>query len=118
MPPCQGHTGWACVAQGLCVTIESSETQAKGRRFSHPLGFPPMATSTFDTHKFIRRLKESGIPETQAEAIAVAFSDAHIEADLAAKAGLCELEYRLAIKLGGMMMMASIAVVATWVKLP
>ncbi len=75
-----------------------------------------MATITFDTHKFIRRLKESGIPETQAEAIAEAFRDAHIEADLATKADLRELEYRLVIKLGGMMM-ASIAVVATLVKL-
>lgn len=75
-----------------------------------------MATITFDTHKFIRRLKESGIPETQAEAIAEAFRDAHFEADLATKADLRELEYRLVIKLGGMMM-ASIAVVATLVKL-
>jgi hypothetical protein len=75
-----------------------------------------MAMITFDTHKFIRRLKESGTPETQAEAIDEAFRDAHVEADLATKADLREFEYRLFIKLGGMMM-ALIAVVATLVKL-
>lgn len=35
-----------------------------------------MATITFDTHKFIRTLKEAGIPERQAEAIAAAFREA------------------------------------------
>lgn len=75
-----------------------------------------MATITFDTHKFIRTLKEAGIPEQQAEAIAAAFREAHQEAELATKADLRELEYRLIIKLGGMMM-AAIAVVATLVKL-
>ena len=75
-----------------------------------------MATITFDTHKFVRTLKEAGIPENQAEAIADAFRDAHIEAELATKTDLRELEYRLIIKLGAMMM-AAIAVVATLVKL-
>ncbi|MGH8477270.1 MAG: DUF1640 domain-containing protein [Methylococcales bacterium] len=75
-----------------------------------------MATITFDTHKFIRRLKESGIPENQAEAISEAFRDAHLEAELATKTDLRELEYRLVIKLGGMMM-AAIAIIATLVKL-
>lgn len=75
-----------------------------------------MATITFDTHKFIRTLKESGIPENQAEAIAEAFKAAHFEAELATKTDLRELEYRLIIKLGAMMM-AAIAVVATLVKL-
>lgn len=75
-----------------------------------------MATITFDTHKFIRTLKASGIPEEQAEAIAEAFREAHLEAELATKSDLRELEYRLIIKLGAMMM-AAIAVVATLVKL-
>jgi hypothetical protein len=75
-----------------------------------------MATITFDTHKFIRTLKDAGIPESQAEAIAEAFKEAHVEAELATKTDLRELEYRLIIKLGAMMM-ASIAVVATLVKL-
>ena len=32
-----------------------------------------MTAITFDTHKFVRRLKEAGLPEMQAEAIADAF---------------------------------------------
>lgn len=86
-----------------------------------------MATITFDTHKFIRTLKEAGIPESQAEAISEAFRAAHLEAELttktdlhalelALKAEVRELEYRLIIKLGGMMA-AAIAVVAALVKL-
>ncbi|MBK5965009.1 DUF1640 domain-containing protein [Thiocystis minor] len=86
-----------------------------------------MTTIIFDTHKFISTIKASGIPENQAEAIAEAFRAAHIEADLATKADLHalelalkadtrELEYRLIIKLGAMMM-ASIATVAALVKL-
>jgi len=74
-----------------------------------------MATITFDTHKFIRTLKAAGIPENQAEAIAEAFKEAHLEAEFATKTDLRELEYRLIIKLGAMMMTA-IAVVATLVK--
>jgi len=94
----------------------------------------PMAATTFDTHKFIRKLKDSGMPEAQAEAIADAFKDAQSEAELATKRDLKELEaalkrdiddlrrdmremeQRLIIKLGGMMM-AAIAIVATLVKL-
>jgi hypothetical protein len=75
-----------------------------------------MSTIAFDTHKFIRTLKESGIPEPQAEAIAEAFRTAHIEAELATKTDLRELEYRLVIKLGAVMM-ASVAVVVALVKL-
>jgi len=83
----------------------------------------PMATITFDTHKFIRKLKDSGMPEAQAEAIADAFKDAQSEAELATKRDIDELrrdmremEQRLTVKLGGMMM-AAVAVVATLVKL-
>ncbi len=82
-----------------------------------------MATITFDTHKFIRKLKDSGMPEAQAEAIADAFKDAQSEAELATKRDIDELrrdmremEQRLTVKLGGMMM-AAVAVVATLVKL-
>lgn len=75
-----------------------------------------MASITFGTHKFIRTLQASGISEDQAEAIAEAFKSAHIEAELATKADLRELEYRLIIELGAMMM-AGIAMVATLVKL-
>ena len=75
-----------------------------------------VATITFDTHKFIRKLEAAGIPQHQAEAIADAFREAHMEAELATKVDLRELEYRLIIKPGGMMV-AAIALVATLVKL-
>jgi len=39
-----------------------------------------MASITFDTHKFIRRLKEAGVPESQAEAMAEALRDTQGEA--------------------------------------
>ena len=38
-----------------------------------------MATITFDTHQFVRTLKDSGIPESQAEAISTAFKTAQAE---------------------------------------
>lgn len=75
-----------------------------------------MASVTFDTHKFIRRLREAGISEEQAEAIADAFREAHLEAEVATKSDLRELEYRLIIKLGSMMVLA-VGLVATLVKL-
>lgn len=59
-----------------------------------------MATVTFDTHKFILKLKESGVPEKQAEA----FSDAQKEllseimsSSLATKDDIHRLELELAV---------------------
>ncbi|SFI90758.1 DUF1640 domain-containing protein [Nitrosomonas sp. Nm34] len=75
-----------------------------------------MPSITFDTYKFIRRLREAGISEEQAEAIADAFREANFEAEIATKTDLRELEYRLIIKLGTMIVVA-IGVVATLVKL-
>ncbi len=72
-----------------------------------------MHATTFDTFKFIRRLKETGIPENQAEAISDAIKDAHASQleDLATKRDIDdlrrdikELEYRMTIRLGLMMM--------------
>jgi hypothetical protein len=54
-----------------------------------------MTAITFDTHKFVRRLKEAGLPEMQAEAIADAFRDAQGEADLATKQDIAELRGEL-----------------------
>jgi hypothetical protein len=71
-----------------------------------------LAIVTFDTHKFIRRLRDSGISEEQAEAIADAFREAHLEAEVATKSDLRELEYRLVIKLGAMIVVAVGAVAA------
>jgi hypothetical protein len=59
-----------------------------------------MATTTFDTHLFVRTLKESGIPENQAEAITAAFKTANAEVDVATKQDLSlavkELEVKIA----------------------
>jgi hypothetical protein len=59
-----------------------------------------MATITFDTLKFVRTLKESGIPENQAEAITTAFKAATGEVDLVTKQDLTvavkELEAKIA----------------------
>lgn len=82
-----------------------------------------MATITFDTLKFARRLTEAGLPASQAEAISDAFRDAQGEAELATRRDIDdqrremrEMEYRLTIKLGGMMMPA-VGIVAALVKL-
>ena len=50
-----------------------------------------MAAITFDTHKFIRKLRTAGLEEAQAEAFADAFSDAQGEADLASKRDISDL---------------------------
>ncbi len=47
-----------------------------------------MASITFDTHKFIRRLKDAGVPEPQAEALAEALRDAQGEAEIVTKQDL------------------------------
>ncbi len=75
-----------------------------------------MATITFDTLKFVTRLKESGLSENQAIAITEAFRDAHIEAEVATKTDLREMEQRLIIKLAGMTIV-TVGLVATVVKL-
>ena len=83
-----------------------------------------MATMASDTLKFVRKLKESGLPESQAEAIADAFRDAQSEAELATKRdiedvrrNMREMEQRMVSKLGGLIVLA-VGVVATLVKLP
>ena len=65
-----------------------------------------MTTVTFDTHKFIRKLRESGMPDAKAEAVADSFREAQGGADLAAKPDLRELELRLTMKIGGMLVIA------------
>jgi DNA-binding transcriptional MerR regulator len=51
-----------------------------------------MATVTFDTLKFVKTLKEAGVPESQAEAFSTAVQESHEAADLATKADLLEYE--------------------------
>ncbi len=81
-----------------------------------------MSVIAFDTLKYAKRLKDSGVPDKQAEAEAEALAEV-LEVnlkDLATKEDLRrdlrEMEQRMTIKLGGMMM-AAIAIVATLVKL-
>jgi DNA-binding transcriptional MerR regulator len=89
---------------------------------------------TFDTLKFVERLKDSGIPEAQAKAIAEAVREAQGEAELATvrdlrelgellkheielvRRDLKELEQRMTIKLGAMLVVA-VSIVAALVKL-
>jgi hypothetical protein len=85
-----------------------------------------MTTITFDTHSFMKKLRAVGFTEEQAEVFASEQARL-IEDKLPTKNDLVklayylhrdmrELEYRIIIKLGGLMA-ASIAVVATLVKL-
>jgi hypothetical protein len=59
-----------------------------------------MATITFDTLKFVEKLKEGGVPETQAkaeaEALVSAFSEA-MDSQLATKNDISRIEKELAV---------------------
>jgi hypothetical protein len=81
---------------------------------------------TFDTHAFVKRLKAVGFTEEQAEVFAeeqarliddkLATKRDLLEIEANLKRDLKELEYRIIIKLGGLMAFA-IGIVATLVKL-
>jgi len=91
-------------------------------------------TIAFDTLQFAKKLKEAGMPEKQAEAISEAFMSAQSEIDVATRQDvdllrrdmkeefgffrrdIKELEQRITIKLGAMMVVA-VGVVAALVKL-
>ena len=73
-----------------------------------------MATVTFDTLKFVERLKGAGIPEEQAKALAEAFKEAQGEAELVTKkdlqielaprkADLTLVKWMLGLVLGGVL---------------
>ena len=77
-----------------------------------------MATFTFDTLKFANKLKAAGLPPEQAEAQAEALAEV-IEINVQdlvttedLTASLKDLEQRLIIKLGGMMVVAVGVIVA------
>ena len=74
-----------------------------------------MATIVFDTHAFVKELAEAGMPEKQAEVLARSQATL-INETLFTKQDLKELELRLTIRLGSMMVVA-IGVVAALVKL-
>jgi hypothetical protein len=74
-----------------------------------------MTTITFDTHEFVKKLQSVGFTQEQAEV----FASEHrriIEDSLVTKdhldMRLRELEYRLIIKMGAMMMAAVISTAA------
>jgi len=84
-----------------------------------------MATIAFDTHSFVKKLKAVGFTEEQAEVFAseqarltedkLATKNDLVELESNLRRDMRELEYRIIIKLGGLMA-ASIVVVATLVK--
>jgi len=74
-----------------------------------------MSTITFDTHKFVKRLTEAGMPLAQAEILADEQASL-IDERLATKDDLERLELKLVLKLGAMMA-GSIAIVAALIKL-
>ena len=82
-----------------------------------------MTTITFDTLKFVERLKSAGVSEEQAKAFSEAFKEAQGESDLATKRDIDdvrrdmrEMEQRLIIKMGALIAFA-IGIVAVLVKL-
>ena len=74
-----------------------------------------MATIVFDTHAFVKELAEAGMPEKQAEVLARSQATL-IDEKLTTKQDLKELELRLTMCLGSMMVVA-IGAVAALVKL-
>lgn len=73
-----------------------------------------MTAITLDTLAITKKLKSSGYSQQQAEAQAEVLADL-VENNLSTKADLKELEYRLTIKLGGMLVVG-ISVVAAIVR--
>ncbi|MCX7094750.1 MAG: DUF1640 domain-containing protein [Methylobacter sp.] len=79
-----------------------------------------MTTITFDTHKFIRKLRDAGFEEKQAEAVADAFREAQSESLPVTRdyldSRLFELEDRM-VKWGIGLALGQVAVIAALVKL-
>jgi hypothetical protein len=79
-----------------------------------------MSTITFDTHKFIRKLRDAGFEEKQAEAVADAFQEAQSESLPVTRdyldSRLFELENRM-VKWDIGLALGQVAVIAALVKL-
>ena len=78
-----------------------------------------MAAIMFDTHAFVKELTAAGMPEAQAEALArnqATLIDEKLVTKQDLKRELRELELRLTLRLGSMMVVA-IGVVAALVKM-
>ena len=74
-----------------------------------------MSTVVFDTHAFVKQMTQVGMPEEQAEVLANSQA-ALIDEKLATKRDLKELELRLTLRLGSMIV-AAVGVVAVLVRL-
>ncbi len=74
-----------------------------------------MSSIAFDTLAYAKKLKAAGFNEQQAEALAEAQAEL-VDERLATKQDLRELEYRLTIRLGAMLVVA-VSIVATLVKI-
>ncbi len=77
-----------------------------------------MATITFDTHKFVKKLEASGIPPQQAEALVEAFQEAANDSSLATKSDLAELKYDLLKWIVGMALAQFGVLIGILLKLP
>ncbi len=79
-----------------------------------------MSTITFDTHKFIRKLRDAGFDEDKAEAVAASFQEAQSDALPVTRdhldARIYEMENRL-VKWGGGLVLGQFAMIAALVKL-
>ena len=79
-----------------------------------------MTTITFDTHKFIRKLRSAGFAEEQAEAVADAFAEAQSESLPVTRdyldARLFEMENHL-VKWGIGLALGQFAMIAAMLKL-
>ncbi|MGZ5007760.1 MAG: DUF1640 domain-containing protein [Methylobacter sp.] len=79
-----------------------------------------MSTITFDTHKFIRKLRDAGFEEKQAEAVADAFQEAQSESLPVSRdyldSRLFELENRM-VKWSIGLALGQVTVIAALVKL-
>ncbi|MGH8624462.1 MAG: DUF1640 domain-containing protein [Gammaproteobacteria bacterium] len=82
------------MATERCVGARS-DTQGYGK-------LTAMATVTFDTLKFVEKLKAAGVPDAQAKAMSEAFRDAQGELEIATKRDLKELELKIETRLEGL----------------
>jgi len=74
-----------------------------------------MASVTFNTYEFIKKLEKAGLDEKKAEAITTGILQIHESADLVTKSDLREMELRMTIKLGSMLI-AAIGVLSVIIK--
>ena len=69
-------------------------------------------TTGFDTHQAVKALTKAGFSETQAETVVSTVREALGGGDLATKTDLHDLELRMTLRLGGMMLAVGGLIVA------